>query len=288
MEIVKELVPLLFTISLSLLLVSAAMASSEGDFAYVITRPNLLFRAFLAILLIPLAAALLIAPLFPISAPSRAAIALMAISPVPPLVLGKALKSGADRAFVYGLLVAAGLMALVWVPGAGAFLARYYNVEAQFPPMVVARNVFIGVVVPLGVGLLIGRHILHGNVGKWPGIISKLAMALLVIAVLPLLFAVWPALMKLIGDGTALVMAILTVIAVAGGHILGGPEAGFRPALAFASAIRHPGIALALAGANHANKSISAAVLLFVIISFIVLTPYQIWVKRSLGSGPAG
>jgi hypothetical protein len=82
-------------------------------------------------------------------------------------------------------------------------------------------------------------------------------------------------------------MVLVVVIALAGGHLLADPVQGDRGTLAFASAMRHPGIALALIGANHANRTISAGVLLFLLVGFIALIPYQMFLKRTAPKGAA-
>jgi BASS family bile acid:Na+ symporter len=52
-------------------------------------------------------------------------------------------------------------------------------------------------------------------------------------------------------------MAAVVLIALAGGHLLGGPELRDRATLAIASSVRHPGIAMLLANANFENKAVT-------------------------------
>lgn len=282
MEAIKQLLPILLTVSLGLLVVAAGMASSRGDFVYVLRRPALLAKAVLAILVIPLMAAMLILGLFPISPAAKAGILLMAISPVPPVMPGKALKFGGEAEYVYGLQAAFALLAIITVPLLGSFIATYYDVDAQFPIGVVAGDIFLGLVVPLAIGLALGRWLFRGASPKVPQRISSVANVLVLVAFIPILIGSWPQIRELIGDGTAVAMALVVVLALAGGYFLGGPSLAGRSTLGFAAAIRHPGIALALAGANHSDKSISAAVLLFMVVGIVVLIPYQIVLRRKL------
>ncbi len=280
MDLIKHLIPLLLTLSLALLVVSAGLASSRGDFAYVLTRPRLLARAFAAIVVIPVVAAMVIIALFPVSPAVKAGIFLMAISPVPPLMPGKALKAGGHASYVYGLMATGAVFAVIFVPILGALAARFYEVHAQFPVGVVARNIAVGVAVPLVVGLVLGRALFKA---PKPGLIKAvtiIAYILLVLAAVPILIKVWPAMMTLVGDGTVVAMLLVAVAAIAGGHFLGGDTIADRSSLAIAASMRHPGIALALAGANHANNVISAAVLLFLIVGFLALVPYQMIVRK--------
>lgn len=281
MEALKHLLPLLLTGSLALLVVAIGMASSRGDLVYVLRRPGLLARAVLAIVVIPFIAAMIVISFVPISTPAKGGIFLMAISPVPPLMPGKALKFGGQTGYVYGLLAAAALIALVSVPLLGSLAASMYRVDVEFPVSVVAGNVFTGLIVPLAIGLLLGRWLFRDMSSNVPHIVSAFAMVLLAIAVVPVLIAVWPQIRVLIGDGTMMAMALVVLASLVGGHFLGGSRLSDRSTLAFAAAIRHPGIALALAGANHTDKSVSAAVLLFLLVGLVVLLPYQILLRRA-------
>lgn len=282
MEAIKQLPPILLTISLALLVVAAGMASSRGDFVYVLRQPGLLGKATLAILVIPLVAAMLVIALVPISPAAKAGILLMAISPVPPLMPGKAFKVGGEAEYVYGLQAAFALLAIVTVPLLGSFIASFYQVDAQFPISVVAGHIFLGLIVPLAIGLALGRWLFRGVSPKVPRLISSAANVLVLIAFAPILIVAWPQIHALIGDGSVVAMALVVVLALAGGYFLGGPSLARRSTLGLAAAIRHPGIALALAGANHSDKPISAAVLLFMVVGIVVLIPYQIVLRRKL------
>jgi BASS family bile acid:Na+ symporter len=143
----------------------------------------------------------------------------------------------------------------------------------------VARNIFVELVVPLAIGLAIGRWLFPKTSPARPRTVLLVANVLLVVAFVPLLIGVAPEMGKLIGDGTMAAMAIVVVIALAGGHFLGGPADEDRTTLAVAASLRHPGIALALAGANHAAKPVTAAVLLFMLVGMVVLIVYQLAMK---------
>lgn len=280
MELVKQLIPILVTVSLALMVVGAGMGSSRGEFAYVFRRPHLLARAVVAINIIPILGAVAIIALFPgISLAAKAGIIFMAISPVPPLVPGKALKLGGRVEYVYGLQVAMALLAIVTVPLLGTLTADFYHSSARFPIAVVASNIAIGLIAPLLFGVAL-RALWPTFAKRAAAPVLMIANILLLIAFVPLLAGVWRQMFELIGDGTVLAMIAVVVIAILGGHILGERSRTDRTTLVFAAAMRHPGIALALVGANHLDKSISAAVLLFLLVGIVTLIPYQILVRR--------
>ena len=54
--------------------------------------------------------------------------------------------------------------------------------------------------------------------------------------------------------------------------------AAYEPA---ASAVRHPGIAMMLANANFADKRVTAAILLFLLVGLVIGTIYKAWIRRS-------
>ena len=98
-----------------------------------------------------------------------------------------------------------------------------------------------------------------------------------------ILISAAPAIWALIGNGTLVALAAFVLVGVAIGHFLGGPEPENRAALAISTASRHPGIAGAVAAANFPDqKLVTAAVLLYLLVNALVLTPYQSWIKRRL------
>jgi len=281
MAVVKMLVPLPVTLSLALLIMSLAMASTRGQFLYVLKRPGLLLRAVIAVDIIPPLAAVAVIPLFPaLSLASKTAILLMAISPVPPLVPGKAMKSGARPEYIYGLQLAMGLGAIITVPLLGLLIAHHYATPMIFPVDIVARNVLIGLALPILIGLALNRWIAQQFAVRAAPAVNSVATIMLAVAAIPIAILFWPNMMDLIGDGTVWAIALVVIISVLGGHILGGEVRSDRPALAFAAGTRHPGIALALAGANHADPAAAAAILLFLIVGLIATIPYKLLLDR--------
>ncbi|MGH7358585.1 MAG: hypothetical protein ACREJR_07215, partial [Candidatus Rokuibacteriota bacterium] len=70
-------------------------------------------------------------------------------------------------------------------------------------------------------------------------------------------------------------------------HWLGGPDPDDRTALAIASSIRHPGVALTIARLNFPEEPLApAAVLLFLLVSVIATLPYGAW-RRHVHVGRA-
>lgn len=279
MEALKQIIPLLLTLSLGLIVVAAGLGSARGDFVYVLRNRRLLSRSVLAICILPLLFAMALVAIFPLPRAAEAGILLMGLSPVPPLMMGKALKFGGTQAYVYGLQAAAAVMALFSVPLLGTLLAHFYEIHALFPLATVAKKVFVGIFVPLAIGLALGRWIMPHHARRLIPVVMIVAWILLIAAFVPIIVGAWPRIMALVGDGTVLVIAAFVGLSVAAGHFLGDPAS--PSSLGFAAGMRHPGIALSLASANESDKSISAAVLLVLLTGMIVLIPYQLYLKRS-------
>jgi BASS family bile acid:Na+ symporter len=279
-EALQQIIPIAVMLSIAVLVFSIGLDATLQDVTSLFRHPQQLFKSIFAVNVVtPIVAAILIA-ILPLSAASKAGLMLMAVSPVPPFIPVKALKiSGGDRAYVYGLFCALAALSVIIVPATVKLLARIYRVDVDITAAKVAGNVTLSVLLPLGLGILV-----HARLPKFAAraapIMQKVAMGLLVIVVLPLVIKLWPAMMHLLGDGTALAAVVMAASALVVGHFLGGPDLHERGALAVTSAARHPGIALMIAGANAMDKTTSAAIILILLIGLIVITPYQIWIRR--------
>src|SRR5215218_7513293 len=106
MEAIKQIIPLLLTLSLAGLVASVGLNSTRSDVLYVMRRPVLLVKAILAVDVIPPAVAIALTALLPLDPVVKAGIVLMSISPVPPLVPSQELGVGGRKEYAYGVYVA--------------------------------------------------------------------------------------------------------------------------------------------------------------------------------------
>jgi BASS family bile acid:Na+ symporter len=121
--------------------------------------------------------------------------------------------------------------------------------------------------------------------------LAIVADGVLAVAALAIVVAAWPQVMSLVGDGTVAVFVAFVLVALAAGHILGGPNPDDRTVLAVATATRHPGVAMAIATTNFPGQRLpAAAVLLYLLVSAVVFVPYAYWRKHqhSAGHGAQG
>jgi bile acid:Na+ symporter, BASS family len=111
--------------------------------------------------------------------------------------------------------------------------------------------------------------------------LSRVASIILLLGLIPIFGLAWRAIVGEIGDFTVVAIALFTLAGLVVGHWLGGPDGEDRTVLALSTATRHPGVALAVAGAVAQDKAaVSAAVLLAVIVGAVVTGPYVKWRRR--------
>jgi BASS family bile acid:Na+ symporter len=286
METFRQIVPILLTLSLGGLVATVGLGSGQGELIYVLRRPVLLIKAIVAVDVIPPTAAVVLMMLLPVEPLVKAGVVLMAISPVPPLVPGQELGLGARKDYAYGVYAAMALLSVIAVPMSVAVATRAFGRQDSVPFVMIAKTVLTSVLIPLAVGLAVrfGAPKLAPRLAPW---VYRLSMLLVLLVFLPIIVSIGPALAGLIGNGTLLAMAAVVIISLAGGHWLGGPDRLDRGTLAIASAVRHPGIAIMIANANFADKRVTAAVLLFLLVGMVVGIPYKQWIKRTTAAAAA-
>jgi len=277
------LISIVIRASVGLIVFGLALNASPQDALYLLRRPGQLVRSLLAMnVIMPLFAAAL-AALFDLNPAVKIALIALAVSPVPPVLPKKQLKAGGRASYAVGLLVAAALLAIVFVPVAVELLGSAFGTPAHVSVAAIARLVFSTVLAPLAAGMVV-RCVMPGIAERLAQPISLVATALLVASILPILLTAWPAMVSLVGNGTIVALGAFTLAGLAAGHLLGGSDPDDRAVLALATASRHPGVALAIASANFPEqKLVPAAVLLYLIVSTIVSIPYLIWRRRPHG-----
>jgi BASS family bile acid:Na+ symporter len=269
-----QLIQLAITISILLLVFALALETNIEQATSVLRRPSRLVAAILAMFVIVPAFAALVAWTFDLPAPTEIGLLAMSVSPVPPILPSKQLKFGGRTDYVFGLLVAMSLVAIVAVPMAVQILGWVFSRPVHISAAAVGRLLSITVLAPLLAGVLV-RAIAPSMADAVGPLASKVGTALLVVGLLPILVRALPAMWQLIGSGTLIAVAAVVAVAIAAGHVLGGSDPGERTALAIASGMRHPGIALTIARLNFPDENLAPAVLLlFMLLAAIATSIY--------------
>ena len=289
----QQLVKLALSASILLLVIGlgmrATLAEATSFFRHLFHPPYSLVRVILAMnFVVPILAASLAAT-FVLLPPVKVALVAMSISPVPPILPGKQLKFGGRQSYVYGLLVAVSISAIVFVPLSIELIGKFLDRDIHMSFWEMAKLMGRTILLPLGVGIGI-REFAPRFTERFGPLVLRLGNLLLVIGLLPVLIASGHSMWSLIGNGT--ILSIMTVVAVAmlAGHRIGGPDEHDRTALAMVSAMRHPGVALAIGATNFPdNKLVPAAIILFALVAAITTTIYgKVRLRNLAGTASSG
>jgi len=276
----KTLIIFVLKASILLNVFAIGLKASVNDTTYMFRRPVKLAKALLAMnILMPLFA---VAFVLSLNLPHGVEVALMAlaVSPVPPILPRKLRKAGATESDTIGLLVAIGILAIVFVPIAMEILERVFHVPLRMTFASIAGLVFMTILLPLLLGIAV--HTLAPVLAeRLVNPIARIGTIGLLLSAVAILFSGAPAIWELVGNGTLVALAAFVVGGLLIGHLVGGPKPENRAGLALATASRHPGIAIALAVTNFPEEKLAiSAVLLYLLVNILVSIPYLMWTKR--------
>jgi len=252
--------------SMALMVFCVGLHARIADVAYLVQRPGLLVRSLLAMNVIMPAVAITIALAFDLNHALKVALVALAVSPVPPILPGTQLKAGGRSCYVVGLLATAALVSILFVPAAAAAIGRIFGQEVRTPPSAVAWIVMTSILAPLIAGVVVARW-LPAMAERIATPLSHAATIVLVVAFLPVLLKIWPAIVGSFGNFSLLTIVVFVAVGLAVGHVLGGPASADRRVLALATASRHPAVALAVV---HDTGDLLLAVLGMVLVALIV------------------
>jgi BASS family bile acid:Na+ symporter len=274
------LIPLAFSTSIFLLVLGIGLKATPQHATHLLRHPGQLVRSLAAMYLVMPLFAVAVALAFDLHPAVKIALVAVAVSPVPPFLPLKAIKAGGARDYTIGLLVAASVLAIVLVPLAVELVGAVFGKPFAMPVTGTAGIVTLSVLAPLAVGMAL-RQFAPSIAELIARPVATASVALLVLALVPVLLSAWLPILSLIGSGTVLAFAAFVAVGTVTGHLLGGPRPEERGVLALACGSRHPGIALAIAHANFPDdKYVLPAVLLYLLIAALVAAPYLQWIRR--------
>jgi BASS family bile acid:Na+ symporter len=282
---IASLVRLALVLSVLLIVLSVALRCTPRAVTSLFRNPSLLVRSLLSMnVLLPLFAVLMVA-LVELRPAIEIALVALSISPVPPFLPRKQLALVADEEYVIGLLGASSLLAIVLAPLTVELAGVLSTREFSLAPLAIAKIVAVTVLVPFLFGMIV-RRVRPAFAERAGPLADKIGIVLLVVAIVPLIVKLWPAMISLLGSGTGLAIIAFTGVGLALGHMLGGPDPDHQTVLALATATRHPGVALTIAAGNFPDETLIApALMLYLLVSAIVSAPYVRWrqnLKKSL------
>lgn len=283
------LVILALRTSIFLIVFSLGLRATRVDLLYVLSRPGRMSRSLLAMFVLMPLVAVGLSLGFDLHPAVKTALVALSLAPVPPILPRKEFKAGGHGSYVIGLLAAAALLAIVFIPVVEHFLRRLFGVGIDRPPTMVVGLVAVTVLVPLLAGTFV-RHLAPLLAERLASPLNTFATILLVLTCLVLLLHSWKVGLPLIGNGHVLVIAVFVVIGLLVGHLLGGPEPENRIVLGLSTASRHPGVAMAIASTTSPDDKLTiGAILLYLLVNTIISIPYVRWARtREVASVPGG
>jgi BASS family bile acid:Na+ symporter len=278
------LVLLVLQVSLGLIVFCLGLQVDTREFAYLYRQPSLLARSLLSMNVVMPALTVALVLAFRLTPIVEALLLALSLSPVPPVLPGKTLKAGGSSAYVFSLLATVSVLAIAFVPIGVEVFERVFHVPLQMSPVAVAKVVSISILAPLAAGLAVGRFgaKLAERIAR-P--LSRLATVMLAAGFLALTISALPVLISLLGNGTLAAVVGFSVAGYVVGHLLGGPEPENRTVLANFTASRHPGMAMAIIGANFpGQKQLLGAAVLYLLVNAVISIGYQAWRRRQVAS----
>ena len=275
----SALILLALKLSIALQVFSLGLKSEPGDLLYLPRRPGLLARSLTSMILImPLFAAALVL-MFALRPPVEIMLVAAALAPVPPMLPGKAIKSGGHRAYAVSLMATAALVAIASIPIMLAILQAVFHTPLQMSPLAVFSVMFMTVLLPLGAGVAV-RAFFPQLAERFAQPLLAIATAMLAVGVIAILVVSARAILAQIGDGTLAALSAFVLVGLGVGHLLGGPSSSDRTVLSLSTASRHPGMAAAIATANFPEeKAAFAVLLLYALVGAVLSTLYLRWRK---------
>jgi BASS family bile acid:Na+ symporter len=234
-----------------------------GDFRVLYRRPAALLRGVLAVIVVVPVIALAVVRVVRPSFPVMVALALLAASPLAPIVLRRATHSGEDFRVAATMHISLALLSVVSTPLAIGLLAPRLGFAAVAPPSAIAALVAKSMLVPFGLGVLLRTFAARAADRARP-ILGAVGLA--VIAAVVLAIAIQARRLFLaFGVRDYLAMILFCGLTLVSGHLLAARERE-RTTFALESAARNPGLALLIATMTFGH--VAGAVLLPYLVVF--------------------
>jgi BASS family bile acid:Na+ symporter len=251
---------------------AAGVSAAPAELGALWKRPRLLLKALLAVLvLVPVIAVLLVKAVQPPNAVAGGLlIAALSIGPV--AALKRSRQTDPARDVALGLNIVLLLLSVVYVPFAVWLVGLVFERELHLSPGAVANTILPLQLVPLFVGLAVGRLAPRfvARLVKPLTRITNLALGIVAVAVVVVLFD------QLVGLGARawILIATFAAMAMLVGHALGGPEPGTRTVVATFSALRFPGLGLVIAQLAADSRAVLPVMLGYVLCSVGLVAIY--------------
>lgn len=263
----------LLNITVTIIIFGIGLDSTLHDAFRLFRHPALLLRSLLAMyVLVPLAAVGLVI-LLPLPAGAEAGLLVLAVSAGAPLLPRKMLGIG-DGAYTFSLVAVSSVLAVIlvplWLEMLGPLFPRLPRLAPEKAALVLGESFFL----PLLAGMAVRRF--FPKLAAWTGgrVVGLAGLAMTLAAVV-LLAVNWHVVLEVRWQGIA-ALALLILIALVIGHLVGGPQEENRSALAVACATRHIGVAVVVATSLPGGR-VAVVISIYIAISVAITLPYTRW-----------
>jgi len=263
----------LLKITVTIIIFGIGLDSTLHDAFRLFRHPALLLRSLLAMyVLVPLAAVGLVI-LLPLPAGAEAGLLVLAVSAGAPLLPRKMLGIG-DGAYTFSLVAVSSVLAVIlvplWLEMLGPLFPRLPRLAPEKAALVLGESFFL----PLLAGMAVRRF--FPKLAAWTGgrVVGLAGLAMTLAAVV-LLAVNWHVVLEVRWQGIA-ALALLILIALVIGHLVGGPQEENRSALAVACATRHIGVAVVVATSLPGGR-VAVVISIYIAISVAITLPYTRW-----------
>jgi BASS family bile acid:Na+ symporter len=288
-DLIIEALRIVAPLSVALIMFAEALKIVPSSVVAVFRdRPAVMVRSLIAaLILVPAAALALVLVLDP--APAVAVgIAILAACPPAPLMLKTASKLGrGDATFMAALHLSLAALAVITVPAVLHVLAIPLGFSADVDAATLLSILAQTILLPIGLGLAV-RALFPAWAGRLGPRLGLVGTAGLAVVVLALSTALFPALLRM-DAWSYVVIASVSVAALAIGHGLGPQSDAQKTILAVECAVRHPGLAVAIGTINFTAQQALPVLLPCILTFMVVATIYLYWRGRTaeLGTSPA-
>jgi bile acid:Na+ symporter, BASS family len=196
----QQLIMLVLQASIFLTVFGYGLEATADDALYLVRRPAVLTRSFVAMFLIMPLIAVIVTAVYEFHSAVKIALVALAISPIPPLLPQRVVKAGGEGSYAIGLMATAAIVSIVFIPLAVRVIGWFFNEPFAIEPGAVARLALLTVVVPLAAGMAF-RAIASTIADRIQKPVALIAIVLLGLGILAILVAALPAVLALVGNG---------------------------------------------------------------------------------------
>jgi bile acid:Na+ symporter, BASS family len=220
----------------ALVMLSIGLRVSGGELLNVLRNRALFMRTLLANCVLIPAIGFLLVRVFPLAPAARIGILLLAAIPGTPIALQFTRKAKTRLAFAASMIFVLSVVSIALIPLAVEVIPETAQRNQQ-PVLLLVTNIALYIALPLCGGLWVARHA--------PKVAPRLVLPLGVLASVVFLFLMWEtrlvrrhAFDEIRGGGAIAAMALLLLLSMLIGWLIGGPDPESRRVLATSTSMR--------------------------------------------------